>query len=377
MQIRFLHTGDFQLGVRRRFLDDGERYAAARLEAVEALGRLAREEGCAFVVVCGDVFESNQLDRRTVARALEAMRAGEVPFYLLPGNHDPLDAASVYRSEAFRRERPDNVRVLEGGEPVEAAPGVELAGAPWPSKRPVDDLVGRALERLDPAAGVLRVLAGHGVVDAGAPDPDDPALVRLARVEAALAEGRVHYVALGDRHSVTRVGETGRVWYAGTPEPTAFDEEDPGSVLLVDLAPGECRVEARRVGVWRFLRRELDLAGAEDVERLAAWLDELPDKRTTALRLGLVGQLPLRQDARLQEVLDRARDLFAAVDLWEGHTHLVPVPDRLDRDELGLSGFAGRTLERLLAAAREEEEAAAAPARDALALLYRLARSPA
>ena len=39
--------------------------------------RIAAETGCAFVVVAGDVFEHSQLDRRTVARALDALRPGD------------------------------------------------------------------------------------------------------------------------------------------------------------------------------------------------------------------------------------------------------------------------------------------------------------
>ncbi len=94
---RFLHSADWQLGMTRHFLSEEAqaRFSQDRLDAVRALGRLARDEACEFVVVAGDVFESNQVDRRTIARAIEALRAIDVPVYLLPGNHDPLDAASV------------------------------------------------------------------------------------------------------------------------------------------------------------------------------------------------------------------------------------------------------------------------------------------
>ena len=56
-------------------------------------------------LACGDVFESSQIERRTLARALEAIASIPVPVYLLPGNHDPLDAASVYHSAVFRDAR--------------------------------------------------------------------------------------------------------------------------------------------------------------------------------------------------------------------------------------------------------------------------------
>ena len=58
----------------------------------------------------------------------------------------------------------------------------------------------------------------------------------------------MHYVALGDRHSTTEVGGTGRIWYSGAPEPTAYDEIDPGNVLIVDLSADAVtrRASARR-----------------------------------------------------------------------------------------------------------------------------------
>ena len=116
--MRFIHTADWQLGMTRHFLngDAQPRYSAARRDAVRALGDVAAETGAEFVVVAGDVFEHNQLDPRVVSQSLEAMRAIGIPVYLLPGNHDPLDASSVYTSALFIAEQPANVHVL--AEPV-------------------------------------------------------------------------------------------------------------------------------------------------------------------------------------------------------------------------------------------------------------------
>ena len=178
---KFLHTADWQLGMTRHFLSDEAqaRFTAARIEAISTIGALAVDEGCSFVVVCGDVFESNQVERQVVVRSLEAMKATPgVTFYLLPGNHDPLDAASVFRSKSFVDNCPDNVVVLESSEPVLASAGVEIVGAPWSTKRPLVDLVSRAVAEL-PSNGNLRVVVGHGSTDSLSPNPNDPALVAL------------------------------------------------------------------------------------------------------------------------------------------------------------------------------------------------------
>src|SRR5690625_2256035 len=112
----------------RHFLDaDAQpRYTQARIDVIGRLGELAREQECAFILVCGDVFESNHLAPRVIKRALEAMRAVDVPIYLLPGNHDPLDAGSDYVNPLFRDALPDNVHGLVDSEPLVVAARVVL-----------------------------------------------------------------------------------------------------------------------------------------------------------------------------------------------------------------------------------------------------------
>ena len=370
-RMRFLHTSDWQLGMRRYYLDQDAqaRYAADRFEAIRRLGEVARDHRACCVVVAGDVFESNRVDRRTVLRGLDAMQTVELPVLLLPANHDPLDASSVYRSAAFRDNRPDNVQVLDGESVVEVAPGCEVVGAPWTSKRPLADLVARRAAELAPAAGTLRVLVAHGAVDSLAPDPDDPAVIHLADAERAIADGRFHYLALGDRHSALRVGE--RIAYSGSPEATDFDEERPGRVLRVELDAGGCRVEEAEVGRWRFLPLAFDCSGEADVERLRQELEGIEDRSRSVLRLSLSGHLPLHAKVELDRLLADAGERFAAVDRVSGDLALVP--DDLDRGALELGGYAAAAFDELLAESRGDGDGARV-AGDALALLYRLAR---
>lgn len=395
--MRFLHTADWQLGMTRHYLspEAQARSTEARFEAVRSLGRVAREHGCAFVVVAGDVFETNHVGRDVVARACEALAEVPVPVLLLPGNHDPLDAGSVLRSDLFRRLAPAHVRVLDG-EPVDVA-GVRVLSAPWRSKRPVEDLAARACAGLAREEGVRRVLVAHGAVeDFGAATA--AATIDLPALERLVHDGALEAVCLGDRHSTTDVGVTGRVWYAGAPEPTDHDEVDPGNVLVVDLGeqqppPGGPAAVVTRVpvGRWRFRRHRLDLSSDEDVDALEELLAGLPDKSRTALKLSVVGSLSVAQKARVDALLEHAADLLGALQVWERRSDLVVRADAADLDALGLSGFAREAAERLavragaavaadLAAGGTGGERGRAPstpdavaAQDALSLLHRLA----
>lgn len=377
MVTRFLHTSDWQLGMTRHFLSEGaqERYSQARFDAIRTMGRIAREERCQFMLVCGDTFESNQVDRKTVARALEALKDVPVPVFILPGNHDPLNEASVYRSGTFIERRPAHVHVIDSTAPLKIADGVELVGGPWMSKRPVTNPVEDALNVLTPVTGITRICVGHGAVDLFALDPDSSGTIAVVALERAVDEGKVHFVALGDRHSLTKVGTGDRVWYSGTPEPTDFSETRPGFALVIEIADGRVATKEIQTGQWRFIERaHVDVNSDDDVEALRRALEGIENKERTVLRLNLIGTLSLSLYARLQNHLLVAKDVFGAFHMREDD--LLMLPDNTDFADLGFSGFADGTVQRLRSEiAKGGDEGATA--RDALLLLLRLARGSA
>lgn len=374
--MRFLHTADWHLGMTRRFLppEAQARYGDDRIQAVRDMAAVAADEGCDFVVACGDLFDSNHVDRQVVARALDALAEFTVPVYLLPGNHDPLDAASVYRSRLFADRLPAGVRVVDDAEPIDVAPGAQLVGAPWHTRRPAGDLAAAALAGLAPAPGVLRVLAAHGAVDCLSPDSSDPAVIHVEALRHALFSGAVAYVALGDRHSAGEVGDDPRIRYAGSPVATDMGEVNPGTALVVTLDGGACEVQEHRLGRWTFRRVEARLDGMDDIERLDAQLEAVPDRARAVVRLSLVGTLGVGEDSRLREVLDHHADVLASLTVSEGRSDLALVVDDDALGSLGLQGYAHDAAAELAQMAAAEGPGQQA-ARDALRLLYRLARA--
>lgn len=371
--VKFIATADWQLGMTAHFLDDEARprFHQARFDAVRRIGELAEERGAGFVVVCGDIFESNQLHRAIISRAFEVLRGFTVPVVLLPGNHDPLDSMSIYDAPAFRDRLPDNVHVLRDSQTFEVLPGVELIGAPWFSKRPVTDLVADACAALSPIDGTgARIIVGHGAASSLDPDRDSLATIDQEALQKVLDDGCAHVALLGDRHGTYEVAP--RIWYPGTPEVTHRREENPGNVLLVQIAGDEVDVEPVRVGTWRFETLEYHLNSQDDVDSLERLLADKLDKDRTGIWLRLSGTLSTAAHARLERVLEEASDVFALVTHWERHKDLAVVPDDHDFADLGLSGFAQQTVEDLSALASGADEDQARQAQDALGLLYRL-----
>lgn len=372
--IRFIHTSDWQLGMTRAFLQSeaAPRFAQARIDVIVAIGKLAEAQQASFVVVAGDVFESNQLSRQTLMRTLDALEQVSVPVFLLPGNHDPLDAASIYATPEFEAAG-KHIFVIRDARPfpVPGLPGVEVVGAPWPNKRPNSDLCADLAAALTPAKGVVRVAVAHGQVDSLSPDTSRPDIISLRDAEAAIVDDRFAYLALGDRHSVTSVGSTGRIWYSGAPVATAFDEVDPNQVLLVELsAAGVCRVEPHSVGDWVFIAKQWTLNNSDDLERFAQWLQGLPDKERTVVKVGFEGSINLALASRLDGLMEAHAELFASLRWRERTSDLAILPDAFDQDSVDLAGYAKLAWNDLLVDANSGDAVALA----ALQLCYRLSR---
>jgi DNA repair exonuclease SbcCD nuclease subunit len=203
---------------------------------------------------------------------------------------------------------------------------------------------------------------------------DNPAAIDLGVAEDAIAAGKISYVALGDRHSATSLGATGRIRYSGTPEPTAHNETDAGKVLVVELSDaGACAVREVAVGTWEFAQAAFELDHHTGVEPLSRWLDAVRAKDRCAARIGLRGTISLSDNAALQDLLERHRELFGAVEVVDSPEDLVVRPDDDDFADLQLTGFAADTVREL----RDEAAGTGADgvaARDALSLLIRFVR---
>lgn len=374
--IRFLHTSDWQLGMTRHFLSEEAqaRYTQARFDAIRTMGRIAKEKQCQFMLVCGDSFESNQVDRKTVARAIEALKEVTVPVYLLPSNHDPLDAASVYHSSTFIEKKPAHVHIIENTEPVQVGEGIELVGAPWLSKRPNGNPIIDLLNSLPPAVGIKRICAGHGIVDIFTPDKDAENVIAVSKLEAAISEGRVHFIALGDRHSLTRIGSGDRIWYSGTPESTDFREEHSGFCQIVTMDAGHVTTEEAKIGQWSFSEELVDLNTEDDVESLRKKLENASNRERSVVKMDFKGSLTLSLNGVLQNHILAANDVLAGLVI--NADNLLVIPNDTDFIDLGFSGFADATIKRL----RDKIDQGGpegAVARDAFMLLLRLSKEAA
>lgn len=378
--VKFVHTADWQLGMKRHVL--GARHSSfddARMASVRAIVARAEKEGADFILAAGDVFDDNTVATQYVIRALSVLGETDIPVYILPGNHDLYSAGSVYQSKTYERFRPANVHVIASTEPVEVREGVEIVGLPVVSKYPLpadlDALGGKFSTSGDEGIRILALHGGSDLVFSGADDDDDGGgQFSISAMERLIASGAAHYIALGDRHSVTELGTTARIWYSGAPEVTAFDdrETDSGQALLVEIDGDDCSVEAFRTGTWKMMRIDADLDSEGDLDLLKTRLDSIENKEKTIVKLTLHGTVSLELGRNLDQLVEDYAELFANVRVRKASA-IVRRPALDDISEL-FSGYARDAAEELT----EKSIAGGADARtaeDALALLYRLSRT--
>ena len=314
--MRFVHTADWQVGMRAAHVGAAGR--AVRDERIAAGRRvvdLANDRGVDFLVLAGDTFENNAVDRALVQQVADVLRAARRPVYVLPGNHDPLVAGSVWQHDAWRSAV--NVTILRDASPVTVA-----GGTLWPC--PLTAKTGRsdptsAIAPRDVAHGI-RVGVAHGEL-AGLggdgqyfPMPADAASVR-----------DVDYLAIGHWHSTYHASP--RMTYSGAPEPTKFGESDSGNTLLVEIdAPGALpRITPVRTGRLQWAQWEERCVGDDAIAQVVERVERLerPNETLLSLTLGGVATPADRALVRRLSELAAARLMYARIDA----AGLRPAPD--------------------------------------------------
>ena len=285
--MRFLHTSDWQLGMKAAHVGKaGERVRAARLETIRRMQQVARETDVEFVLVAGDTFEDHGVGRKLVGEVGDLLAGFDCDVYLIPGNHDPWMLGGVWDQALERWSR--RVHILTERKPVELRGGW-IYPCPLTQRWSDED----PTEWIPPKSGDgIRIGLAHGSLRSPLWEAQQNHPIA---VDAAQRSG-LDYLALGDWHSVKEIPGRGgivRTAYCGTPEPTNFGEVDSGYVLLVDIESHGARPRLEKTKVseleWWNFQGEIHEAG--DLGRLVNKIKQRPKPSETLVRLRLSGVL--------------------------------------------------------------------------------------
>jgi len=125
--MRFLHTADWQIGMKASHVGEaGSRLREERLDAARRIIEAAGSAAADFILIAGDTFEDNGVDRILVQKVADILSGFSGPVYIIPGNHDPLLPGSVWEHPAWIATA--NVHVLREEKAVEIPGGILY---PW------------------------------------------------------------------------------------------------------------------------------------------------------------------------------------------------------------------------------------------------------
>lgn len=359
--MKFLHTADWQIGMKAQSVGEaGARVREERMAAGKRVVGAAHAHGAEFIIVAGDVFEDNAVDRVLVQKVADILGEFNGPVFIIPGNHDPLTPGSVWEHPAWKSSA--NVRVLH-----EAAP-VELSGAvlyPCPVREKHSGANPTAWITLDRTGGI-RIGLAHGTVEGIRQDEPDYPIARDAAQRAGL-----DYLALGHWHSyATYPGSDGApgMAYSGTHETTKFGERDSGNALIVEIAsPGvPPTITPIRTGglIWTTIEREAREQG--DLTRLRADLEGMNNAWVTLVDVRLTGLLMAEE----RPEIDHIEQILASRFLWGclNDSGLRPSPE----DDNWLSTLPPGVIREAVGRLRATADASGAPSEIAARALMEL-----
>ncbi len=238
---RFIHSADLHVDSPMRGL---ERYEGAPVEEIrgatrEALRRLVKlaiDEQVAFVLVAGDLYDSDWKDFNTglfFANEMRRLREAGIRVFLIGGNHDA--ASQITRSLRM----PENVRILSSERPESVVLedlGVAIHGQSFARPAVTDNLAARYPQ-------TIRNLFNVGLLHTAATGREGHEPYAPCAVEDLLAK-RYDYWALGHVHQREILRSDPWIVFPGNTQGRHIHEAGPRGCTLVTVENGRCSAVA-------------------------------------------------------------------------------------------------------------------------------------
>ena len=370
MELSFVHAADLQIGMTASSVGKlAKHLQEARVESLRTIVRLGSEKQVNFVVIAGDMFETNQVSKKyvqQVARVLEEARPLRV--FILPGNHDYFGPNSVYQSEEFTK-LGQHITILRERKPF-VAPDLDLTLYPSPCfETRSNESPAKWVSKQPGTKYHVAILHGSIPSIIGRTSEEDEYFPMSVDELKNLA---MDYIALGHWHSLYPDPATtfdSPFYYSGTPEPTGFGERMSGHAILVELSERGRQVTAIPIAQHGYLDVNIEVKTVQDIEAVRTKLAGLPKPATTLVRLRPKGVVSIAVREALDTLVAEFQPKVAYIRYED--KGLMLEPDETDLNQFTKGGIAATTFS-LLKKERDQASSSDRPKYErAIALAYK------
>lgn len=306
--VKFIQTSDWQIGMKGSGLGEaGPIVRETRIESINNIMKSASREDVDFILLCGDIFEHNMVGQEEVQKVISIInKYPDVPFYLLPGNHDILGPGSIYERPIFQNV--ENLTIINSEEPI-VVNGATLHPCPVTSKFSKKD-ASSVIPNVNSSSGVHIGIA-HGSLVGKFPESNWESVV-LPIEPSCVDRTGVDFLALGHWHSF-RTYEDGsgitRLAYSGTHEQTNYGEDTAGQCLLVQIdEKGKIPIiQCIKTGKLTWEYKEFEIKDFYSLEELKTYLKSVQD--VDMVKLSIYGELQLDFKNELDNILEFQKTL--------------------------------------------------------------------
>jgi len=306
--LKILHTADIHLGARFSGLGDkGARQREQLRATFRKVIATAMDERVNTVLIAGDLFDANQQPQKNIDLVIEQfnlLHENNISVCLIPGTHDSLDSASIYRKVDFEARCPNLKIFADENISYNEFPSLDLTiyGKPNLSNRSYTSPL-KGLKRS--TSSKFHIAMAHGSFYIPEKTAEDDHVFKPEEIQAS----GMDYLALGHWHRAYNCSEKPPAWYCGPPE-WIPDQRERGAVLLVNLSDtGEVEVEPKEIGLRDYDEVEIDMSEIQDLGQLKARISERADQNLV-IRIALKGLRDVESLVNPEELETELGDKF-------------------------------------------------------------------
>ena len=245
--------------------------------------------------------------------------APNTPFYIIPGNHDPLTKDSFYNEKAWNVA--ENVTIFKENIPFEV-PYCDATIYPCPitqkqsSEDPTEWIMGKE--------GEISIGLAHGNLNI--PGFTDESNFPINPLRADISN--LDYLALGEWHSLSEHSTNGikDTIYPGTPETTKFGESESGNAVIVELTQNNSIpiIKPIKLGTLSWDSLDKNINNLQNLKDLENEIKQSENPANTILNLKLKGVSTQETFDFLEYFKESLEELFLFFNLNSSELYLKP-----------------------------------------------------